>query len=409
MVNPNTMGKSKVRTYEPLLNRQPTGRVVATAPIPPVAGGMTPITRESNLNRIGLSPTVAPVAYRTKAMQDAEIKAAVDAQLGAGGAGVAGGLGGVGGVLGMQTPFQQSLGLLGSSGSGGGGMTAAQKAALLGAQLDRDKFNYEKEQDTAALAKQQQALQQMQNQLSSKSYRGNIDELLKLITGMETTGEKNIGNIYDTSVGNIGQGYDAATGLLTKGYDAADQYLRDNPNNPYANLTASTVNVTNPMEQFLQAYGASSPDVQAQVAAEQQSANQGSNAYNDFVKLLSGAAQQSDKSRLAEMLMARNLGNVGLGQQRAAYQSQAANQQQQAMAALQQQIAQARFEQEAAAGNRQQDLINQIIAAGGTPGTGSPVTLPTLPTLPPVSAPVNPAQDRFTGDALRLMQQRSGF
>jgi hypothetical protein len=378
MVNPNTMGKSKVRTYEPLLNRAPAGRVVATAaPKPPVAGGMTPITREPALNRIGLSPTVAPVAYRTKAMQDAEIEAAVEAQLGAGGAGAAGG---VGGVLGMPTPFQQTLGLLGSSGGGGGGggMTAAQKAALLGAQLDRDKFNYDKEQDAVALAKQQQALQQMQNQLNTGGYRGNIDALLKLITGMETTGEKNIGDIYDTSVGNIGQGYDAATGLLTKGYDAADQYLRDNPNNPYANLTASTVNVTNPMEQFLQAYGVSSPDIQAQVAAEQLSANQGSNAYNDFVKMLSGASQQSDKSRLAEMLMARNMGNVGLGQQRAAYQSQAANQQQQAMQALQQQIAQARFEQESAAGNRQQELINQIIAAGGNPNP-APVTAPQAP------------------------------
>ena len=370
MVNPNTMGKGKVRTYEPLLNRAPAGRVVATAAAPPVGGAMTAMSREPALNRVGLSPTVAPTTYRTKAMRDAEIQAAVDAQYGQPMG--AGGVGGVGGVLGMQTPFQQSLGLLGGSGGGGGGMTAAQKAALLGAQLDRDKFNYSKEQDAATLAKQQQALQQMQNQLSTGAYRGNIDELLKLITGMETTGEKNIGNIYDTSVGNIGQGYDAATGLLTKGYDAADQYLRDNPNNPYANLTASTVNVTNPMEQFLQAYGASSPDVQAQVAAEQQSANQGSNAYNDFVKLLSGASQQSDKSRLAEMLMARNMGNVGLGQQRAAYQSQAANQQQQAMAALQQQIAQARFEQEAAAGNRQQDLINQIIAAGGTPNTTPP-------------------------------------
>jgi hypothetical protein len=278
------------------------------------------------------------------------------------------GAGGAGGGTGMATPFQQTLGLLGSSG-GGGGMTAAQRAALLNAQLDRDKFNYSKEQDAAATARQQQALQQMQNQLSSGAYRGNIDELLKLISGMETTGQTNIGNIYDTSIGNIGQGYDAASGLLTSGYNAADQYLQQNPNDPYANLTASTVNVANPMEQFLQAYGVSSPDIQAQVAAEQQSANQGSNAYNDFVKLLSGAAQQSDKSRLAEMMMARNLGNVGLGQQRAAYQSQAANQQQQAMAALQQQIAQARFEQEAAAGNRQQDLINQIIAAGGNPNT----------------------------------------
>jgi hypothetical protein len=373
MVNPNTMGKGKVRTYEPLLNRTPAGRVVATAAAPPVGGAMTAMSREPALNRVGLSPTVAPTKYRTKAMRDAEIQAEVDKQYGQiFGAGYGGA-----GVGGIQTPFQQTLGLLGSpGGSGGGGMTAAQKAALLGAQLDRDKFNYSKEQDAVALAKQQQALQQMQNQLSTGAYRGNIDELLKLITGMETTGEKNIGNIYDTSVGNIGQGYDAATGLLTKGYDAADQYLRDNPNDPYANLTASTVNVTNPMEQFLQAYGASSPDVQAQVAAEQQSANQGSNAYNDFVKLLSGASQQSDKSRLAEMLMARNLGNVGLGQQRAAYQSQAANQQQQAMAALQQQIAQARFEQESAAGNRQQDLINQIIAAGGNP---NPTAAPQAP------------------------------
>ena len=364
MVNPNTMGKGKVRTYEPLLNRAPAGRVVATAAAPPVGGAMTAMSREPALNRVGLSPTVAPTTYRTKAMRDAEIQEKVDKQYGQiFGAGYGGA-----GVGGIQTPFQQTLGLLGSpGGGGGGGMTAAQKAALLGAQLDRDKFNYDKEQDAAALAKQQQALQQMQNQLNTGAYRGNIDELLKLITGMETTGEKNIGNIYDTSVGNIGQGYDAASGLLTKGYDAADQYLRDNPNNPYANLTASTVNVTNPMEQFLQAYGVSSPDIQAQVAAEQLSANQGSNAYNDFVKMLSGASQQSDKSRLAEMLMARNLGNVGLGQQRAAYQSQAANQQQQAMAALQQQIAQARFEQESAAGNRQQDLINQIIAAGGNP------------------------------------------
>jgi hypothetical protein len=371
MVNPNTMGKSKVRTYEPLLNRQPAGKVVATAPPPPVAGGMTPITREPALNRIGLSPTVAPTTYKTQAMLNKEIQDKVNAGyeqiMGAGGAG---------GGTGMATPFQQTLGLLGSSG-GGGGMTAAQRAALLDAQLDRDKFNYSKEQDAAATARQQQALQQMQNQLSSGAYRGNIDELLKLISGMETTGQTNIGNIYDTSIGNIGQGYDAASGLLTSGYNAADQYLQQNPNDPYANLTASTVNVANPMEQFLQAYGVSSPDIQAQVAAEQQSANQGSNAYNDFVKLLSGAAQQSDKSRLAEMMMARNLGNVGLGQQRAAYQSQAANQQQQAMAALQQQIAQARFEQEAAAGNRQQDLINQIIAAGGNPNTD-----PVVPATP---------------------------
>ena len=365
MVNPNTMGKSKVRTYEPLLNRAPAGRVVATAAAPPVGGAMTPVTREPALNRIGLSPTVAPVAFRTKAMNDAEIQEEVDKQYGQiFGAGYGGA-----GVGGIQTPFQQTLGLLGSSGGGGGGggMTAAQKAALLGAELDRDKFNYSKEQDAVALAKQQQALQQMQNQLNTGGYRGNIDKLLELISGMETTGQGNIQSAYDTSVGNIGQGYDAASGLMNTGYNAVDEYLRQNPNDPYANLTASTVNVTNPMEQFLQAYGVSSPDIQAQVAAEQLSANQGSNAYNDFVKMLSGASQQSDKSRLAEMLMARNLGNVGLGQQRAAYQSQAANQQQQAMAALQQQIAQARFEQESAAGNRQQDLINQIIAAGGNP------------------------------------------
>jgi Trp operon repressor len=365
MVNPNTMGKSKVRTYEPLLNRKPAGQVVATAPKPPVGGAMTAMSREPALNRIGLSPTVAPTTYTTKAMRDAKIQEEVDKQYGQiFGAGYGGA-----GVGGIQTPFQQTLGLLGSSGGGGGGggMTAAQKAALLGAELDRDKFNYSKEQDAVALAKQQQALQQMQNQLNTGGYRGNIDKLLELISGMETTGQGNIQSAYDTSVGNIGQGYDAASGLMNTGYNAVDEYLRQNPNDPYANLTASTVNVTNPMEQFLQAYGVSSPDIQAQVAAEQLSANQGSNAYNDFVKMLSGASQQSDKSRLAEMLMARNMGNVGLGQQRAAYQSQAANQQQQAMQALQQQIAQARFEQESAAGNRQQDLINQIIAAGGNP------------------------------------------
>jgi hypothetical protein len=118
---------------------------------------------------------------------------------------------------------------------------------------------------------------------------------------------------------------------------------------------------------YLQAYGAPTADVQGQIQAEMLAGQQGSNAYNQLINVLSGAQGQSNLSRLAESQMARNLGTTNLSSQRAAFEAQAANAQAEAMAALRQRIAQQNLEQEGLAGTRRQDIIDQLIAAGVNP------------------------------------------
>jgi hypothetical protein len=206
----------------------------------------------------------------------------------------------------------------------------------------------------------------MIDQISTNSYRGNIDDLIAQIEGMSTTGKEDIGDIYNTTIGNIGEGYDTAQGLLDTGYGALEQYLTQNQNNPYAGLSAQMPAVTNPMEGYLNAYGAMSPDIANQMQAEQLAGQQSAGAFQSLIDVLSANAKSNDLSRLAESRMAQNMANTGLGAQRASYTSQAASRQQQALAALAQQIAQSKFEQEQAAGNRKQSILDAIIAAGGS-------------------------------------------
>jgi len=119
------------------------------------------------------------------------------------------------------------------------------------------------------------------------------------------------------------------------------------------------------MEQILSAYGVSADPVRAQVAAEQAAAQQGAAGFQNLLNTLGASAQQSDASRLAEMMMAQNLAQTTLGQQRAGYESQAAQAQAQALAELQNRLAQARLEQEAAAEDSRQRIEDAIAAAGG--------------------------------------------
>lgn len=138
------------------------------------------------------------------------------------------------------------------------------------------------------------------------------------------------------ALANIAAGYEAAQGLSETGYGELQKYLEANRVNPYANMTVSAGLATNPMEQFLQAYGASSPEVQAQVAAEQAAREGGAGAFRSLVDVLSGAATQAQSSREAEAQMARNMAAQLLGQQRAGYVSQAEMARQQALAAISQ-------------------------------------------------------------------------
>lgn len=289
------------------------------------------------------------------------------------------GIPGVSGTSGSDY-WSKLLGQLGGSSGGGSRLSAADvslqelKYKMQQDALDRADTLAEKQKQEALT---QTILGQMQNQLATKGYRGNVDAILGMLDKMQSTQQGNIGDVYQRALGNIGQGYDVASELMGQGYSELDKYLAANPNDPYASLRAQLAPVQNPMEQYLSAYGVSSPDVQAQVAAEQLAGQQGAGAFNTLADLLSKASQQADKSRLAEALMSRRAGTAGLGQQKAALTSQAEMAQAQALAQLQQQIAQSRFEQEMAAENARQDLINKIIQSGGRLDGSGPSGTPT--------------------------------
>lgn len=270
--------------------------------------------------------------------------------------------------------------LQGGSGGGGSGLSSAD-VALKELQYKMKQDALDRADALKALNKQEaltaSQIAQMQNQLATKGYRSNVDSILDMLSKSQTTQEGSIKGIFDKAISGIGEGYNEASTLMGQGYDILDQYLKDNPNDPYAGLRAQLAPVQNPMEQFLSAYGVSSPDVQAQVAAEQLAGQQGAGAFNTLADLLSKASQQADKSRALEALMARRGGVAGLGQQRAALVSQAEMGRAQALAQLQQQIAQAKLEQEISAENERQRIINQIIESGGTLNGSGPSGTPT--------------------------------
>lgn len=255
-------------------------------------------------------------------------------------------------------PFGGLGGYLG--GSGGSGPSSSDKLAWA-------KWKYEKAASDRDYATKQKALGLLQGQLAG-GYRGNIDDMLKKISDMQTGAEGDIGSAYKSALSNIGAGYGEASKLMGTGYDALDAYLKQNQTNPYAGLVAAAQQQLPDSMNYLQAYGAPTADVQGQIQAEQLAGRQGADAFNQFVNVLSNAQNQSNLSRLAESQMARNLGVTGLGSQRAAFESQAANAQAQALAALRERIAQQKLEQEGLAGSRRQDIIDQLIAAGINPG-----------------------------------------
>lgn len=348
--NPNASKQNpRVRTWGGSADRP----VVATAPKPyvPTAGMNT----QQNIRAGEAYASSIPFVSGAKQRADAEAEATRIANEVLGGQSY-------GGTGTRTTPFQNALSMISSGGTGSGKSTAPKASD----RLARDEFNYKKEQEAKQEKIKQDALQGMIDQITTNSYRGNIDDLISQISDMETTGVGNINDIYDTATTNIGEGYNTAQGLMDTGYGALQAYLQQNQNNPYAALSAQMPAVTNPMEQYLNAYGAMSPDIANQIQAEQLAGQQSAGAFQSLIDVLGANAKSNDLSRLAEAQMARTMGTTGLGAQKAAYTSQAANAQQQALAALRQQIAQSKFEQEQAAGNRKQSILDAIIAAGGS-------------------------------------------
>tara|TARA_B110000503_G_C7124298_1_gene403892 strand:- start:344 stop:1615 length:1272 start_codon:yes stop_codon:yes gene_type:complete len=268
--------------------------------------------------------------------------------------------------------------ILAASGSGSGSSSNA-----VANQLARDKFNYDKsqdasefnyrrEQDAIATAKSAATLKAMQDRYASGGYRENADKLLSILSGQETTGRGQIKTTYDDAIANILGGYKQAQDVTTQGYNALDEYLANNQSNPYAGYQSQVGSVTNPMESLLAAYGVGAEPVRAQVEAEQLAGQQGGNAFQDLMNILSASATRGNQSRASESQMARNLAGANLGAASSAYQSQAANTQQKALADLLNQIAQSQFSVEQGVGENADALANAILAAGGSTGSGVP-------------------------------------
>lgn len=284
------------------------------------------------------------------------------------------------------------LGMVGRSGSGSGSGVSASDS------LARDKWNYETGRDSRALTG-------MEDSLSSGAYRGNADALLALLATAQATGEQNINNQYNTGMSNIGGGFGTAKHLTDTGYGQVNEYLQNNPNNPYQSLTTQNTPVQNAMSTLLASLGVSNDPVAQQVQAENVASQQSQGAADSLTAQLSANAQRNDASRLSEMAMAQQLGIAGLETQRAGYESQASNVQQQALTALLSQMQGAQFGIEQDAGNRKQTLMDAIIAAGGSPagGSGTPGMIETLsgasPSLPRTSFKNVVAADHpnFTG------------
>lgn len=213
---------------------------------------------------------------------------------------------------------------LGNSFRNVGAGSGTGKAVSASDKLARDKYERE---NAIAIEK----LRQLQDYYSTGKYNQPWDELSTLLQNQNRASTGAIEGNYQTGIQNIGQGYDTAQGMLNTGYSALDEYLKQNPNNPYANYQSSFTPSQNAMQQYLSAYGVDQSPVNQQVAAENISGQLGADTFAALNETLSRVAQQSDLSRLAESQMGRNYGSTMLGAQRAGYEANAANVQQQAL------------------------------------------------------------------------------
>ena len=271
--------------------------------------------------------------------------------------------------------MDQLAGLFGNSGSGSGSGSGATG-------LGYAELAFKKQQDARDRAEALEALQfgrardartlgGFQNYYGGGEgdFNKGFNNLLDMIKAQGAVSEGGITKAYDRATTNIGQGYDAASGLGTTGFNALNQYLAENQNNPYAGMQASVGSAPDALSSYLSAYGVSDQPVQGQIQADQLQAQQGAGNYQNLIDLLGANAQQGAASRGAESQMAQLLFNTGLGQERAGYQSQAANAQAQALAALQQQMFQSRFGVEGDRNSLANQLVQTILNAGGNYGT----------------------------------------
>lgn len=256
------------------------------------------------------------------------------------------------------------LKLYGGGGSGSGSGLSSADVAL-------KEFQYQKQKDAAELARQQAANQALLDYYAGGAFTAPNADVMAKIANMATKSGEDVTSAYNTAIGNIGTAYEDALGLSELGYGALEQYLAENPNDPYAGLTPTVGTISNPMEALLSAYGVGAEPVRAQVAAEQLAGNQGGKAFQDLINVLSKASQAADKSRRAESKMGREASKRTLGAQKAGMVSQAEATRASALSQIAQRQREQELEQEIATANARLELERQLAGLGLTPPKGS--------------------------------------
>ena len=274
--------------------------------------------------------------------------------------------------------YASDLGDGGNGGAGGSGSGSGSGRKLSSADVSYAELLYKKQQDAEAKRIANLKLDAMKARVAGGDY---MTPYNNMIAGIEELGrgrEKNARENFASLLGNIDEGYGEAQRLTEEGYGRLQDYLAQNPNNPYANLSVSMPQATNPMQSYLEAYGAMSPDVQGQLQAQQNAAQYGAENFKNLIQVLSSQADLGSQSRMSEMQMALNLANTGLAQQKAQYKSRGESELANALFQIQQDTAKSRLEQEMAAAQYKDALLNAIMEAGGGYVVGPEESGPTL-------------------------------
>jgi hypothetical protein len=262
---------------------------------------------------------------------------------------------------------------------GGTGTSTAKKGLTTG-DARMAELTYQKQKDAIAAQRLQDQIAAMTDQYTSGKYNQDITGMQGALQSMYDQSQNGINTQYDQLINSLQGGYDTAGNLVNTGYGQLNDYLKNNANNPYANMKATVGQVTNPVAQEMQGYGITDPRIAQQMAAEQQAMQAGGSAFNDLSALLSGSAQRADASRASEAQMAQTLAQTGLGSALANYKAGALTNKNNQMSQLAQMFAQQNYQLQQTAAQRKQDYINSLIQMGIDPNKlGQAQSSPSIP------------------------------
>lgn len=276
---------------------------------------------------------------------------------------------------------------------GTGGTSASGKAALLNAQLNRNKFQYQQAVDQAKLereAAQNAATKAALESLYKKGGGYDLAGALSNISGIESTSKKAIEDQLASSLAAVQEGYAGNANFLgaepitTQGFADLEQYLSQPTTDYYGGIQTDTPQVQNELAALLQSQGAQSPSVDAYLQGVNASLAGGSRNFQNLLQTLSALESSGLESRKREARTAGTFARTNLAQQRAALEGRLKGEAGAALSQLATQIAQ----QRAAAQQQESESkaalakllaeagvdVSTLDGSGGTDGGGAPQT-----------------------------------